>query len=160
MGPLRCPRWGRRASLYIPVDESLDGGCTTLGRAASFSPGPPQRGLTAEGLPAAFPPCRGINPHSGAHHCITTSSFPCLLFMSEVCLFPLLICTGSIFPASGTYLLCPHSHPALATLVHRVNAESQILFVLKFLPPSLLSLTSFLPLSSDRFTCFQCALPA
>lgn len=117
-----------------------------MGKASSFSPGTPPKRLTAEGLPAAFPPCEAIHPSfrkgdmEWGASLSTTSSFPCLLLTSETCLYPLLVYTRSIFPLSGTYFLYPHSHSALGILVHGVNAESEILFVLKcilfFFPPS------------------------
>lgn len=130
------------------MDVPLDGDGMTWGRAASFSPGTPQRGLTAEGLPVAFPAGRGINPSLrkaglGAHHCVTTSSFPCLLLTSEICLYPYL--HEKYFPFFRDMFPVASFHPALATLIHGSNAESQVLFVLKctFLPPSSSSFPSF-----------------
>lgn len=170
MAPLRCPQLGQEGWAFILLWMSHWMGAATprrhdLGWGSFLSLDTPQRGLTAEGLPAAFLSCRGINLHAGketrgAHHWVHHEQ-PSL---SSTCVWdlplPFTYLYKKHFPPLRTYFLYPHSHPTLATLVHRVNAESQILFVLKCilssLPPSFSPfLTSLHQLSSGRFTCFQ-----
>lgn len=95
-GPLRCPRWaGGPASILLWMSRCTGAARPWAGqlRLAQALPKEGSQGGPASSIPAM----QGNKASLRAHHCITTSSFPCLLLTSGVCLYPLLICTRSIF---------------------------------------------------------------